>query len=467
MRKKYLCVLLALLFYASLLPWSFRPSAEAEEYYNYRAHNIIGDGTGTITGFSGIDLPDNSVTYNHIIFPTDGGYVRFDNSYSAGVVYGLYSNGYPWIRSLIELDDSGEVYLESVRPNFTEFGEIDFSPSANRAVMRVFSGTPLVLGGDNVLITLNDTNRIPTAQLEVDGGMRLNTTVTKPTCDSTQRGTFWVTQAASGANDNVEVCRKDAADAYTWASMLPTTGAVGLSGYQNLKITTPANNQSVSITATRVVVVDNNNVPQVLKNVSQTINLSTNGVNGLDTGTLAANTGYYLYIIYNGTAVAGLASTSATAPSLPSGYSYRALLGWCTTDNIASPFNIAEFTQIDDEYIWNVPKLVLNGGSATTATPIYLSAGQVQTYAVVPPGITKSISGKILGNGGNTNYLNPTTFSSNANAYFAVMAWMSGSGEGSFSKLPLLEDQTFYYTVTSGNSNIYISGFTFKTLPTP
>jgi len=52
MRKKYLCVSLALLFYASLLPWFFRPSAGAEEYYNYRAHNITGDNTGRVQGFS-------------------------------------------------------------------------------------------------------------------------------------------------------------------------------------------------------------------------------------------------------------------------------------------------------------------------------------------------------------------------------------------------------------------------------
>jgi hypothetical protein len=49
--------------------------------------------------------------------------------------------------------------------------------------------------------------------------MRLNTTAAKPTCDSTQRGTFWVTQGAAGVKDIVEVCAKDASDAYAWRTI--------------------------------------------------------------------------------------------------------------------------------------------------------------------------------------------------------------------------------------------------------
>jgi len=191
-----------------------------------RFRDVVVDNSLTLGGVTRTDWPqgggalgDNSVTYNHIIFPTDGGYVRFDNSYSAGVIFGLYSTGSPTIRSLIELDDSGEVYWESVRPDFTAFGEVDFSPSANRALMRVYQGTPLVFGGDNVLITLNDIGRTPTAQLEVDGGLRLNTTLAKPTCDSTQRGTLWFTQGGAGVKDTLEVCAKDASGTYAWRTL--------------------------------------------------------------------------------------------------------------------------------------------------------------------------------------------------------------------------------------------------------
>jgi hypothetical protein len=60
----------------------------------------------------------------------------------------------------------------------------------------------------------------PGRELEVNGGVRLKTSTPKPTCDSTTRGTFWVTLGDPGAADLVEVCTKDAADAYAWRSVI-------------------------------------------------------------------------------------------------------------------------------------------------------------------------------------------------------------------------------------------------------
>lgn len=59
----------------------------------------------------------------------------------------------------------------------------------------------------------------PAQKLEVNGGVRINTATAKPTCDSTTRGTFWFTQSGAGVKDSVEVCAKDAADAYAWRTI--------------------------------------------------------------------------------------------------------------------------------------------------------------------------------------------------------------------------------------------------------
>lgn len=59
----------------------------------------------------------------------------------------------------------------------------------------------------------------PTQKLEINGGMRLNTATAKPTCDSAVRGTFWFTQSGAGVKDAVEVCAKDAGDAYAWRTI--------------------------------------------------------------------------------------------------------------------------------------------------------------------------------------------------------------------------------------------------------
>lgn len=48
------------------------------------------------------------------------------------------------------------------------------------------------------------------------GSINLVTTDAKPLCTSSYRGTFWVTRGAAGVKDSVEVCTKDAADAYNW-----------------------------------------------------------------------------------------------------------------------------------------------------------------------------------------------------------------------------------------------------------
>jgi hypothetical protein len=60
---------------------------------------------------------------------------------------------------------------------------------------------------------------LPSQKLEVNGGVRLNTVVTKPGCDSTARGTFWLTQNGAGVMDALEVCVKNATEAYVWKAV--------------------------------------------------------------------------------------------------------------------------------------------------------------------------------------------------------------------------------------------------------
>lgn len=67
----------------------------------------------------------------------------------------------------------------------------------------------------------------------------------------------------------------------------------------------------------------------------KTIDFTVNGANGLDTGALANDTWYRIWIIAkaDGT-VAGFGSTGAS-PTLPSGYVYKRLVGWVKTNGSA------------------------------------------------------------------------------------------------------------------------------------
>lgn len=56
--------------------------------------------------------------------------------------------------------------------------------------------------------------------VEVSRSLQLGTGGTaKGTCDSTNRGKLFHTRGGAGVKDNVEVCAKDAADAYAWRTL--------------------------------------------------------------------------------------------------------------------------------------------------------------------------------------------------------------------------------------------------------
>lgn len=75
-------------------------------------------------------------------------------------------------------------------------------------------------GTDKIAFSANGTKRmeITTAGVTFDYGVQL-TTGTKPTCDSSARGMFWHTAGGAGVKDAVEVCAKDAGDAYAWRTI--------------------------------------------------------------------------------------------------------------------------------------------------------------------------------------------------------------------------------------------------------
>ena len=55
--------------------------------------------------------------------------------------------------------------------------------------------------------------------LEINGGLRLNTTISRPTCSASVRGTFWVVQGGTNVKDSVSVCVKNASNTYQWATI--------------------------------------------------------------------------------------------------------------------------------------------------------------------------------------------------------------------------------------------------------
>jgi hypothetical protein len=91
--------------------------------------------------------------------------------------------------------------------NFLNIGGLIFGTNLSNATNIVSTGS----------VGIGTTN--PGEKLEVNGGIRLNTTTAKPTCDATHQGTLWFTQGTTGVKDTLEVCAKDATDAYAWRTL--------------------------------------------------------------------------------------------------------------------------------------------------------------------------------------------------------------------------------------------------------
>lgn len=86
---------------------------------------------------------------------------------------------------------------------------------------------------------------------------------------------------------------------------------------------------------------------------------------GLDTGTVAADTFYYLFAIYNPTTQTGdaLFSASKTSPTLPSGYTKKKYVGCVLTNGSA---NIVGFRQVGNRFYYSSQFFDIPSGTAPT-----------------------------------------------------------------------------------------------------
>ena len=98
----------------------------------------------------------------------------------------------------------------------------------------------------------------------------------------------------------------------------------------------------------------------------------------LDTGSIATATWYHFYAIYRSDTfvVDVLSSLSATAPSLPAGYTHQRRIGAGRTDGSS---NWIAFSQFGDEFLWSTAVLDVNTTNPGTSA--------VSSSLTVPTGV--------------------------------------------------------------------------------
>lgn len=169
------------------------------------------------------------------------------------------------------------------------------------------------------------------------------------------------------------------AGAPVFASPPSVTGA-----FKNLKLSTTGTSAPVTVTADEIVVSDGAGYYKTLSAVSLSVAGTSVGVaNGLDAGSLVTNQWYSVWVIWNGGATAGLLSASDVAPTLPSGYSLKARVGWMKTDGTANKYPLSMRQQGR-----NVAYRVAGGSNVPVAVSI---AAGVAGSPVVPTWSTVNV----------------------------------------------------------------------------
>jgi len=103
------------------------------------------------------------------------------------------------------------------------------------------------------------------------------------------------------------------------------------------------------------------------------------GNGGLDTGSVTTSTWYHVYLIKRSdTGVVDiLISTSATSPTMPTNYDLKRRIGAIKTDGSSQ---IIDFTQVGDEFLWDVQVEDVDTSSLSTTAQLYTLS--------VPTGVT-------------------------------------------------------------------------------
>lgn len=130
-------------------------------------------------------------------------------------------------------------------------------------------------------------------------------------------------------------------------------------------------NHQVDISADEIILQDSSGNPMRVLNLSMTADMTVSGAGGLDTGSEAASTWYHLWVIAKADGTKSVIfSTSATAPTLPTGYTYKAYTGaWYN----GADGHLRKACQIGRRVTMEGMTADMLGGTATSYTAVTIS----------------------------------------------------------------------------------------------
>lgn len=233
-------------------------------------------------------------------------------------------------------------------------------------------------GAVTTVTVVNDSGVLDSGLSAVSYGLITNVNSSVP---SFQAKGDLLTQSAAGTLSRLAVGTDFfdlAADASKTSGLVyrKPVGAVSSGKTIAARTNSGAPTTTIDITADELVVRDSSGGAVVLQTVSVSAAITSSGANGLDTGAEAGNTWYYGWVIAkpDGT-VAALLSVSSSAPTLPAGYTFKALVT-AVRNNGSS--NFIAYRQFGNRVYYEGLQNVLSGGTST-------GEATVSVATVVPP----------------------------------------------------------------------------------
>lgn len=248
---------------------------------------------------------------------------------------------------------------------------------------------------------------------------------------------------------------------------------VGLGVFRNLvvKNNSGSPDTTVDITADEILLRSTGDILIRAATVSVSANITVSGENGLDTGSEEA-AWYYIWIISNGSTVSALLSKNATAPTMPSGFTYKTRVGGVLNKSTG---NFWKFQQNDTEYATEYQAATLSSVTFTAnADPsvstnyqaVVLDGSAPKPY--IPPTACRVYG--FVGRTDGTSLSAAIAANDTGLGAMVLVGQNSGTAQGSFTSsapfnVPIVTVQTVYikFATTATNvGRIGVCGFRIK-----
>ncbi len=266
--------------------------------------------------------------------------------------------------------------------------------------------------------------------------------------------------ATAGVNDDSMMTALKVKQAIDFFA--PTSVQQSLSGAaSNLRMSTTGTNAYVSVSADGLVLEASPGIYRTFREVGVIASVSISGLGGLDSGTSASNTWYYVWIISNGVAVYPLVSLSSTAPTMPAGYTYKARVGAVRTDSTANKYPLSA-TQIGRKTQY---KIAAGSNVTQFVKLVNANTGNVLVAVNVDPSIppTAGLIKVLFGNSvGNVNIVRVAASSTITNMDNSVGGGLTYTNDGTAAVMQaeiILESRNIYFSSGAPQSFISVIGW--------